>query len=103
MKNRALEHTTDFEKALDIMFRRLFPQYHSYFKIVTMKRSINSETQFGWAMATGKIPEIVDIYFLDDYICEVNEKMFPAQVETLVIYCLNQYKTGLETKAGLKI
>jgi hypothetical protein len=67
-----------------------------------MKRSLNSESRFVNAMETGKIPEIVDVYFLDQYICEVNESMFPQQVETLLIHCLNQYKTGVEAKAGFK-
>lgn len=101
--NRAQYNPTDFEKGLWGYLKKIFPQYHNHFRVVTMKRSLNAESKFVWAMENGKIPEIVDVYFLDDYLCEVNESMLPQQAEALIIHCLKQYETGMKAKAGFKI
>lgn len=102
-RNRAQYQPTMFEKALWGYFKQMFPMYYNRFRIVTMKRSLNPDIKFVWAMENGKIPEIVDVYFLNDYMCEVNESMLPQQVEALLIHCLKQYETGMKAKAGFKI
>jgi hypothetical protein len=101
MKNKAKYNPTDFEKALDALFLQMFPQYHRFFNIVTMRRSYSDDAPLIWAMNQGKIPEICEIYFLGDYMCEVNNSMYPAQIELLITNCLIQYRTGLEKNAGV--
>ena len=103
MFNDGLREPTYFEKAIYGMLLKMFPQYVDKFNIVTMKRSIHKDSKEVWAMNTGKIPEIVDIYFNGDWLCEVFENMMPQQVEAKIIYCLNRIKKGLEEqqKRGL--
>ena len=96
----AKKEITFFEKALDGFLRKIFPQYHDLFRIVTMKRSLHKDSDLVWAMDKKKMPEICDIYFQDDYICEVNEAMKPEEVEALLIKCLNDFKDNLETKGS---
>ena len=100
--SNAKKEPTMFEKALNGYFKKIFPQYHDLFRIVTMKRSLSKDSDLIWAMNKKKIPEICDIYFQDEYICEVNEAMKPDEVEALIIKCLNQFKDGLEKEVGKK-
>lgn len=98
--SNAKKEITFFEKALSGFLRKIFPQYHHLFKIVTMKRSLSKDSSLVWAMDKKKIPEICDIYFQEDYICEINESMKPNEVEALLIKCLNDFKNNLEARGA---
>jgi hypothetical protein len=75
---------TVLERGLNMMIASNFKDYKDWRVLSNIKKYKPSMDKFIFAQKTGKIPEICEIYWKGEFVCEVNILETPAQALTKI-------------------
>lgn len=77
-----------FEVGVERLIQYNFKDSENYHVVSHIKQFRKDTVHEVMAMEKGKLPEVADIYYMGEYVCEVNEHMNPEQVLSRIHFAL---------------
>lgn len=86
--NELFKDKTIFQKSLELEIMNNFKEWKK-FSVYAEKTKYNPDTvEWSWKQWRGKLPEVCEIYFSGEYLCDIHENMRRDQAIALINFNL---------------